>query len=373
MVATLAAFATAAAATTALVVYLRRNRKLGFSLGVRLELLTPPPDEELPSEPTTEWLEEQRQARNAQSKQILTPMEELRGVRPEWSLRQATIVCDDVVRSTVDACHLPVRAYLPRVASSNELLPICVFFHGGGWVFGGDGSHDHIARYFASQRVVTVMVDYRLAPENKYPIPLNDCVDAIKWAARNAGELGCDPRKLVVAGDSAGANLALAACLRVRDAKFEGFAEGVAAIAALFLVYPCLSRELVTLPGGSYEAYASGYGLTRNRMAWFWEQYTGKKTTERIAQDELRYIAPIDTRTSLHALPPSMVMLADHDVLFDDGKQLAGRLRAAGVHCTLDIVPYTLHGLFVNRRLDAHAWEAYMEKAVKWMRRATEG
>ncbi|KAG8471024.1 hypothetical protein KFE25_009445 [Diacronema lutheri] len=368
----IAAFATAAAATTALVVYLRRTRKLGFSLGVRLEMLALT-SEELPDEPTEEWLEEQREARAMRTADVFTPLEELRGVCPEWALRQATIMCDDVVRSTVDAWHLPVRAYLPRVASNDELLPMCVFFHGGGWVHGGEGSHDHIARYFAAHRIVTVMVDYRLAPEHEYPVPVNDCVDAVKWAARNASELGCDPRKLVVAGDGAGANLAFAACLRVRDAKFDGFAEGVGAIASLLLAYPCVSRELVTLPDGSYETYASGYGLTRERMSWFWEQYTGKKTTERIAQDELRYIAPIDTRTSLHALPPTMVMLADHDVLFDDGKQLAGRLRAAGVHCTVEVVPYTLHGLYCNRRLDAHAWEVFMEKSVKWMRRATDG
>jgi acetyl esterase len=367
--ATLAALAAAVAASTALVLYLRRHRKLGFSLGVRLDLSSRW-TEELPAEPTDEWLEQQREMRSGTS--VFTPMEHLRGVRPPWSLKSATIMCDDMVRSAVDACHLPVRAYLPRSVQNNELLPICVFFHGGGWVYGGHGSHDHIARYFAAQNIVTVMVDYRLSPEHKYPTPLDDCLDALKWAGRNAAELGCDPKKLIVAGDSAGANLALAVCLRARDAKFEGLPEGARAIAGLLLVYPCLSRQLVSQKGGSYEAFASGYGLTRERMAWFWEQYTGKKLNEEIPIDELRYIAPIDTRTSLHALPPTMLLLADHDVLYDDGKQLAGRLRAAGVHVTLDVVPYTLHGLFSNRRLDSSAWEEFTHKAAKWIVRATE-
>ncbi|KAJ1626574.1 Alpha/Beta hydrolase protein [Pavlovales sp. CCMP2436] len=361
----------AAAATTALLVYLRRTRKLGFSLGVRFEVLGTP-DVDLLDEPTEEWLDEVREVGLDKSMAFLTPLEELLGTRPKWATKAATLICDDVIRSSQDTCLIKVRAFLPRVASSRELLPICVYFHGGGWVHGGSGSHDHVARYFAAHKVVTVMVDYRLSPENKYPIPLHDCVDALKWAARNASELGCDPRKLIVAGDSAGANLALAACLKVRDTKFEGFAEGVNSIAGMLLAYPCLSRELASLDGGSYAQFANGYGLTRKRMQWFWEQYTGCKVDAKIPADELRYIAPIDTRTSLHALPPTKLLLADHDVLYDDGKQLAGRLRSAGVHVTVLEVPYTLHGSFANRRVDLQAWQTFMESSVSWVHKCTE-
>mmetsp|Transcript_29409 Transcript_29409/g.79043 ORF Transcript_29409/g.79043 Transcript_29409/m.79043 type:complete len:371 (+) Transcript_29409:110-1222(+) len=365
---TMVGAATMAVASTALVIWLRKARKLGFSLGVRYELLVAGADE-LPEVPAADWLELSREARRHMP--IFTPMEKLRGVRPKWSTKHAVIICEDVVRSSVDSSLLQVRAFLPRATATNETLPICVFFHGGGWVYGGGGSHDHIARYFASRGVVTVMVDYRLSPEHQYPVPLMDCLDALRWASRNADELGCDPKRLVVAGDSAGANLALCACLKARDHGYHGFSED-ARIAGVLLVYPCVSRELVTLEGGSYSAYASGYGLTRERMAWFWRQYTGLATTEPMSSDELRYVAPLDTRTSLHALPPTMVLLADHDVCRDDGEQLVGRLRSAGVYTASATVPHTLHGLFTNRRLDPQAWELFVDKACTWIIKATD-
>jgi acetyl esterase len=335
---------------------------LGFSLGVRFELFTRAADE-LPEDPSPEWLA----ARRGFCRSIWTPLEMLLGRRPAWALE--SVVREACVVSHVDGYRIPVRVFSPR--SPRPDCALCVFFHGGGWVYCGGGSHDHIARYFAGQQVVTVMVDYRLAPEHRYPIPLDDCVDALRWAAREARGFGCDPSKTVVAGDSAGANLALAACLRVRDAQVGGDMEGTSALAALLLVYPCVSRELLDAQRGSARAYARGYGLTTQRMRWFWQRYTGRASSECMSPDALRYAAPLDARASMHGLPPTLVLLASHDVLVDDGVQLAGRLRAAGVQCATSIVPHTVHGQFCNRSLDVHAWDLFMERALSFIALAT--
>jgi acetyl esterase len=200
---------------------------------------------------------------------------------------------------------LRIRVYRPE---GKGPFPACLYFHGGGWVVGDLESHDHVCRSLASRaKVVMVNVDYRLAPEHPYPAALDDCLAALRWAAST------EAPRISVCGDSAGANLAAGLAIRVRDG-------GGPRIASQLLIYPVTDRHFETV---SYLEYASGYGLTRANMQWFWESYYP-------AADLDPTVAPLRTR-SLRGLPPAHVITAEYDVLRDEGEAYARRLHKEGV------------------------------------------
>ena len=221
--------------------------------------------------------------------------------------------------------QLAVRIYTPDAPPP---LPAIVYFHGGGWVLGNlDGSDAQCRALTNAARCVTVSVDYRLAPEAKFPAPAEDCYAAALWMADNAASLGCDPKRIAVAGTSAGANLAAVVPLMAKD-------RGRPAIAFQVLVYPITDGAMNTR---SYRENAEGYFLTAASMAWFWEQY--------INDDEDRvhpYAAPIKA-TDLSGLPPALVNTAEFDPLRDEGEAYAERLRAAGVPVTCTRYDGTIH------------------------------
>ena len=210
----------------------------------------------------------------------------------------------------------PAGARLPP--EGRGPFPLVVFFHGGGWVLGDLDPHDPISADYsaAGADCVVVSVGYRLAPERRFPAAIDDALAATRWVAEHAVEVGGDPARIAVAGDSAGGNLSAVTALRIRD-------EGGPALRGQLLIYPGLGFP--TPPTPSYIENAEGYGLTREAALWFWRQYLGD---ESLATNW--HAAPL-LAPDLGGLPPALVITAEYDVLRDEGERFVERLRAAGV------------------------------------------
>jgi len=212
-----------------------------------------------------------------------------------------------------------------------------VFFHGGGWVVCDLDTHDAVCRRLAlGAGAVVVSVDYRLAPEHRFPAAPDDCAAATRWAVANAASLGADPARFVLAGDSAGGNLVCAVSLRLRDE------DGPRARGQL-LVYPVTDHWTAGFP--SYGEFAEGYGLTRDVMAWFWDHYLGEAMDAARAAALPAQAAPLRA-PDLRGLPVALVLTAECDVLRDEGEAYAARLREAGVEATLERCAGMHHGFF---------------------------
>jgi acetyl esterase len=222
------------------------------------------------------------------------------------------------------AAGVPVRVYqpvLPEAGAGTGPLAAVAFAHAGGWVIGDLETHDEVCRYLAAALpAVVVAVDYRLAPEHVYPAALDDYWAVVGWLAGQAAALGADPERLIVAGDSAGGNMALAAALRARAA-------GGPRIAVQAAAYPATDLTLAygSAPGRSYGQYAEGYGLTAATMAWFADTYLPRSTDR--ARPEVSPLLADD----LAGLPPAVIATAEYDVLSSEGAAYAERLAAAGV------------------------------------------
>ena len=235
--------------------------------------------------------------------------------------------------------QIPLRLYRPAGVPEATRLPVYVYFHGGGWVIGDLESHDVLCRQLTAESAACVIaVDYRLAPEHKFPAAADDAWAATRWIAANAAELNVDPARLAVGGDSAGGNLAAVVALMAREA-------GGPAIALQVLIYPVtdVGRE-----SGSYTDFAEGYMLTRESMRWFTAHYLGRK------EDAMDWrVSPLRA-SSLAGLPPALVITAGFDPLRDEGAAYATRLREAGV--TVDYVSFggMIHGFAgMGRVLDS--------------------
>jgi acetyl esterase len=211
---------------------------------------------------------------------------------------------------------ISVRVYAP---AGTGPFPILVFLHGGGWVQGSLDTHDDTCRALAHGALcVVVSVDYRLAPEHKFPAGLEDCYAATKWLAEHRGEIGGDG-PLAIAGDSAGGNLAAAVTLLARE-------RGGLTLAQQVLIYPVMDYNVNT---PSYLEFADGpdngqRGLMRDTMIWFWEHYLPRETDRRQP-----LVSPLQA-DNLSGLPPALVLTAECDVLRDEGEAYVARLRAAG-------------------------------------------
>jgi acetyl esterase len=225
--------------------------------------------------------------------------------------------------------EIPVRIYTP---GGDGPFPIVVYFHGGGWVIGDLETHDHWCRSLASGvPAVVVSVDYRLAPETRFPAAAEDCFAATRWAAANAKSLHGDPARLAVAGDSAGGNLSAAVAQMARD-------RGGPAIAFQLLLCPVTEYGFDT---ASYRDNADGYLLTKSGMAWFWHLYLGDPAKE--GRDPRA--SPMRAQ-SLTGLPPAHVVTAEYDVLRDEGEAYAAKLRQAGVPVTSKRYDGQIHNFF---------------------------
>jgi acetyl esterase len=208
--------------------------------------------------------------------------------------------------------EIPVRIFTSKKGLPQ---PVVVFFHGGGWVTGTLDTHDPYCRALAIEAgAVVVSVDYRLAPEHKFPAGLEDCLAATDWVLSHAGELGGDPARVLVSGDSAGGTLATVVALQLQDKQ---------RLAGQILLYP--ATAYYDPPTASYIENAVGYGLTRAGMSWFWDQYIN----DRSETTDFR-VAPL-LAPSLSGLPPAFLVTAEYDVLRDEGMAYAKRLAEAGV------------------------------------------
>jgi acetyl esterase len=224
------------------------------------------------------------------------------------------------------AGEIPVRIYTPEGSGP---FPLIAFFHGGGFVLCSLETHDELCRAMCRDAgAVVVSVDYRLAPEAKYPAAADDCYAATAWCAAHAAELGADAARLVVAGDSAGGNLAAVTALRARDL-------GAPHIRHQVLIYPATHCDFDT---PSYRENAQGYFLTADAMRWFWAHYL-----ENPAQASEPYACPAHA-ADLKGLPPATVITAEYDPLRDEGEDYAAQLRAAGVPVLLKRYDGMIHG-----------------------------
>jgi acetyl esterase len=240
---------------------------------------------------------------------------------------------------------LPVRVYTPP---GEPPFPIVVWFHGGGWVVGTLDTYDPLCRALAAAvPAVVVAVDYRLAPEHRYPAAVEDAYAATLWASRNAAGLGGAQHRLAVAGDSAGGNLAAAVALGARD-------RGGPAIAFQLLVYPALDAAADT---PSWREKAEGFHLTADGMRWYWDHYLGG------ADGRAPDASPL-AAGSFGGLPPALVITAEHDPLRDEGEAYAARLRQAGVAASASRHPGVVHGFFRWRAVTPAADAALQEAAT---------
>lgn len=224
---------------------------------------------------------------------------------------------------------IEVRLYIP-FTSSGEPLPLTLYFHGGGWVIGTLETHDATCRALAAASGSALLsVAYRLAPEYPFPAGLNDCHDVLAWAAGHASALGVDARRLAVAGDSAGGNLAAAVALMARDA-------GGPALRHQLLLYPVTDRDFSR---NSYVAHgAGGAFLSTAAMKWFWNAYLAGSPSSDFS------LAAIYEAKDLSGLPPATVITAEYDPLCDEGMAYAARLVDAGVPAEAAIAPGMIHG-----------------------------
>jgi acetyl esterase len=224
------------------------------------------------------------------------------------------------------AGEIPIRIYRPGAAGLHSLI---MLFHGGGWVIGDLDSEDTASRGMVNRvNAVLVSVDYRLAPETRFPGALEDCYAATVWAVEHAEELGVDASKLATTGTSAGGNLSAVVAQMARD-------RGGPAIKHQVLFCPVIDHDF---DRSSYIVNAEGYGLTRDGMIWFWEQYLGPD-----GEGHNPYASPIRAK-SLAGLPDATVIAAEYDPLLDEAADYAAALKAAGVDATYTEYPGMTHG-----------------------------
>jgi len=246
-------------------------------------------------------------------------------------LQRPPVSVDSVEDVSIDSPtgRVPARIYRPAAAGA---LPVVVYLHGGGWVLGNLEVADRPCRALAAEApCVLVSVDYRLAPETKFPGALEDCVEAVRWVADQAESWGGSDR-LVIVGDSAGGNLAAATSTVLRD-------EGGPTVAAQVLIYPTLAPPSTT-DYASYRTFADGPLMTRRELEWFWQHYL------RGPQDATDPLAAPLHASDLTGLPPTTIFVAQLDPLHDEGVAYAEKLGAAGIAAELVVIEGAAHGFW---------------------------
>jgi len=224
------------------------------------------------------------------------------------------------------AGDIPIRLYYP---AGDGPFPVLVYFHGGGWVIGDLDTHHGFCHALAkTSGCLVVAVDYRLAPEHRYPAAVEDAYAATRWVAENSGLIQADPDRFAVCGDSAGGHLAAVVSMIARDRKGPR-------IDLQILIYPITDCSFDT---PSYEENKEGYMLTRDMMKWFWNHFIND---EREADDF--YASPLRA-TNLGDLPRALILTAEYDPLRDEGETYGKKLQEAGVNVTLTRYPGMIHG-----------------------------
>jgi acetyl esterase len=247
---------------------------------------------------------------------------------------------------------IPARIYTPKTLRlAGGLAPCLVFFHGGGWVIGDLDSHDVVCRKLADEgELIVISVDYRLAPEHKFPAAVDDAIASTKWIAEHAKRLGVDASRLMVGGDSAGGNLAAVVSLAARDGNGPH-------IAGQVLIYPATD---FSMKHPSHSELETSILLTHSVIRWFCDHYLGGADI-----DDWR-ASPARAKT-LIGLPPAYVLTAGADPLRDEGDEYARRLKEAGVPVTYRHFAGQFHGFFTMGKLLQQANVAASEISV-WLK-----
>jgi len=224
---------------------------------------------------------------------------------------------------------IPLRLFRPRGAAAEAILPVLVYYHGGGWVIGDLDTHDVLCRELANMAgCAIVAVDYRMAPEHRFPIAVDDCLAATYWVQRNAVALGVDATRLAVGGDSAGGNLAAVVAIAARDA-------GDLPLGFQLLIYPATDARR---GASSHHTNGQGYLLTSDTISYFHEHYIADP-----AQDLDWRASPL-LHADLSRLPPAFVLTAGYDPLRDEGLMYSQRLSEAGNRATHVCFERQIHG-----------------------------
>lgn len=222
---------------------------------------------------------------------------------------------------------IPLRIYTPE--SLQKSLPIFLFFHGGGWVFGALEDFDRLCSFISKNaECLVISVGYRLAPEYKFPTAIEDAYAAILWASQQGEELGGDPSKIAVGGDSAGGNLAAVMTLMARERKRPD-------IKYQLLIYPVINYAFDT---PSYDEFANGYGLIREEMKWFWSHYLSHSE-----EGKNPYASPLQAETFKN-LPPARVVIAEYDVLRSEAEAYCDRLEKYNIKVVRQFCCGLIHG-----------------------------
>ena len=253
---------------------------------------------------------------------------------------------------------LPIRIYHPANAPAGP-RPIVLYYHGGGFVIGTIDTHDSIPRVLANwSGAIVVSVEYRLAPEHRYPAGVEDAVASVLWAAEHGAAIGGDPSKLAVAGDSAGGNLAAVAALRVRETVGS-------ALVAQALLYPVADHGNLDVHPSRTD-HAATFPIRKPLMAWFHNHYFGHD--EPVMEPDA---SPLH-HPNLSGTAPAYVMTAGLDPLMDEGKAYADALQAAGVEVEYSCWETTIHGFLQMGKVIPAAADALVE-AAEYMKRRFEG
>ena len=247
------------------------------------------------------------------------------------------------------AGYIPVRYYRPKGAHENAKLPMLLYFHGGGWMVGDIETHDVVCRMLANRGGFAVAnVDYRLAPENKFPAAIEDSWAVTRWARGGAGGLSIDKDRIGVGGDSAGGNISAVLALMARDAGLS--------LAFQALIYPATHFSLET---NSHHKFAKGYLLTRDAQAWYHENYL------RSDADRENWWASPALAADFTDVAPAFVLTCGYDPLLDEGRAYFEQLKSAGVPTTYRCFEGQVHGFITMGKVINDANEAVYDVADK--------
>ncbi len=254
-----------------------------------------------------------------------------------------------------------VSVRIVRPAGATGVLPVIVYLHGAGWVFGNAHTHDRLVRELAAGTgAAVVFPNYSLSPEAKYPTAIEESFAVARWIAANGADEGLDPQRIAVAGDSVGGNMSAALTLLAKQRGGVHFVQQV-------LFYPVTDAGFDT---PSYHEFSEGYFLRRDAMQWFWDQYT----TDPAQRAEITASPLRATTEQLTGLPPALVITAEADVLRDEGEAYANKLRQAGVPVTAARYQGIIHDfVMLNALRGTYAAEAAINQAIATLRTALHG
>src|SRR4051812_602789 len=259
---------------------------------------------------------------------------------------------------TVPAAVGDARVRIVRPAGSSGTLPVIVYMHGGGWILGNAGTHDRLVRELAvGARAALLFVEYPNSPGARYPVAIEQGYATAQWVVREGAAKGLDARRMAVAGESVGGNMATALSLMARQ-------RGDVTFVQTSMYYPVTDAAMDT---GSYDEFAEGYYLTRKAMEWFWDAYT----TDPGQRGEITASPNQATTEQLAGLPPTLLLVDEVDPLRDEGEAYAAKLRLAGVDVTTVRYDGVVHDfMLLDAMRDAHATRAAIAQAVDFLRHA---